>query len=96
MRYATLPVVKFRGGIYQIVSDYDPATDSGNGFVYADYFPRALADSVRRANELYRQPFLWSQLGARAQKVDMSWHESATAFTKLYANLLRHRTAGSA
>jgi starch synthase len=96
MRYATLPVVKFRGGIYQIVSDYDPATDSGNGFVYSDYFPRALADSVRRANELYRQPVLWSQLAARAQKVDMSWHESATAFTKLYANLLRHRNAGSA
>jgi starch synthase len=96
MRYATLPVVKFRGGIYQIVSDYDPATDSGNGFVYSDYFPRALADSLRRANELYRQPVLWSQLGARAQKVDLSWHESATAFTKLYANLLRHRTAGSA
>jgi starch synthase len=96
MRYATLPVVKFRGGIYQIVSDYDPATDSGNGFVYSDYFPRALADSVRRANELYRQPALWSQLATRAQKVDMSWHESATAFTKLYANLLRHRTTGSA
>jgi starch synthase len=96
MRYATLPVVKFRGGIYQIVSDYDPATDSGNGFVYSDYFPRALADSVRRANEVFRQPALWSQLATRAQKVDMSWHESATAFTKLYANLLRHRTTGSA
>jgi starch synthase len=96
MRYATLPVVKYRGGVHQIVSDYDPANDSGNGFIYSDYFPRALADSVRRASELYRQPVIWSQLAARAQKVDMSWHESATEFTKLFANLLRHRTAGSA
>ena len=96
MRYATLPVVKYRGGVHQIVSDYDPANDSGNGFIYSDYFPRALADSVRRASELHRQPVIWSQLAARAQNVDMSWHESATEFTKLFANLLRHRTAGSA
>jgi len=96
MRYATLPVAKFRGGINQIVSDYDPATDSGNGFIYSDLSPRALPDSIRRVNELYQRPDLWSQLAARAQKIDMSWHESAAAFTKLYGNLLRHRTPGSA
>jgi starch synthase len=96
MRYATLPVVKFRGGVNQVVSDYDPATDSGNGFIYSEHSPRALPDSIRRANELYQRPDLWSQLAARAQRIDMSWHESSAAFTKLYANLLRHRTPGSA
>jgi starch synthase len=88
-----LPVVKSRGGVHQIVSDYDPGADAGNGLIYSDHSPRALLDSVRRANELYQQPDLWSRLAARAQKVDMSWVESATAFTRLYANLLRHRTA---
>jgi starch synthase len=96
MRYAALPVVKSRGGVHQIVSDYDPATDSGNGLIYYDHFPRALLDSVRRAYELHQQPALWSQLAARAQKVDMSWVESAAAFTDLYANLLRHQTPASA
>ena len=96
MRYATLPVVSFRGGVHQVVSDYDPTTDSGNGFIYCEHFRRALPDSVRRVNELYQQPDLWSQLAARAQKIDMSWHESAAAFTKLFANLLRHRTPAPA
>jgi starch synthase len=95
MRYATLPVVKYRGGIYQIICDCDPMTDSGNGFIYCDQSPGALPDSVRRVNELYQQGDLWAKLAARAQRLDMSWHESATAFTKLYANLLRHRTPGS-
>jgi starch synthase len=88
--------VKFRGGVNQVVSDYDPATDSGNGFIYSEHSPRALPDSIRRANELYQRPELWSQLAARAERIDMSWHESSAAFTKLYANLLRHRTPGSA
>jgi starch synthase len=96
MRYAALPVVKFRGGVNQVVTDYDPATDAGNGFIYSEHSRRALPDSVRRVNELFQRPDLWSQLAARAQKVDMSWHESAAAFTKLYANLLRYRTPGSA
>jgi len=33
-------------------------------------------------------------LMARAQKVDMSWAESAKAFTRLYAELLRHQVTG--
>jgi starch synthase len=96
MRYATLPVVKSRGGVHQIVSDYDPETGSGNGLIYFNHSPRAVLDSVRRANDLYQQRHLWSQLVARAQKVDMSWGESATAFARLYANLLRHRNASAA
>jgi starch synthase len=91
-----LPVVKSRGGVHQIVSDYDPETGSGNGLIYFNHSPRAVLDSVRRANDLYQQHDLWSQLAARAQKVDMSWGESATAFARLYANLLRHRNASAA
>jgi starch synthase len=95
MRYATVPVVKSRGGVHQIVSDYDPETDAGNGFIYYDYSPKALFNSMRRASELYQQTNIWSQLMARAQKVDMSWTESATAFTRLYAELLRHQTVAA-
>jgi starch synthase len=94
MRYAAVPVVKSRGGVHQIISDYDPDADSGNGFIYYDYAPKALFDSVGRANEIYQQTDIWSQLMARAQKVDMSWAESAKAFTRLYAELLRHQVTG--
>jgi starch synthase len=91
MRYGTLPIVKTHGGVHQLVSDYDPATDSGCGFVYHDHSPMALWDSIRRANQLYRRADEWKKLADRAKTLDFSWRESANAFAKLYANLLRHR-----
>ncbi len=91
MRYGTLPIVRMRGGVRQLVSDYDPVSDSGSGFVYADRSPMALWDSIRRAKQLYHEPEAWTKLASRAQAVDFSWAESAKAFAKLYANLLRHR-----
>ena len=91
MRYGTLPIVKTHGGVHQLVSDYDPATESGSGFVYHDHSPMALWDSIRRANQLYRRSDEWKKLADRAKALDFSWTESANAFAKLYANLLRHR-----
>jgi starch synthase len=91
MRYGTLPIVKTHGGVHQLVSDYDPATDGGCGFLYQDHSPMALWDSIRRANQLYRNSNEWEKLANRAKALDFSWKESAKAFAKLYANLLRHR-----
>ena len=96
MRYGTLPIVRMRGGVHQLVSDYDPVSDSGCGFVYSNPSPMALWDSIRRAIQVYQQPEEWTRLVHRAQAVDLSWAESAKAFSKLYANLLRHRQAGAA
>jgi starch synthase len=91
MRYGALPIVRIRGGVRQLVSDYDPVTDSGSGFMYANHSQMALWDSIRRAKQLYREPEEWTKVVRRAQAVDFSWAESAKAFAKLYANLLRHR-----
>ena len=93
MRYGTLPIVKSRGGVYQIVADYDRGAGTGSGFVYAGDSSLALWDAVRRANELYQRPDEWSKLADRAKSIDFSWVESAKAFVKLYAGLLRHRPA---
>jgi starch synthase len=96
MRYGTLPIVRSRGGVRQLVSDYDPVSDSGSGFVYVNHSQMALWDSIRRAKQLYREPEAWKKVADRAQTVDFSWTESAKAFAKLYANLLRHRAPSPA
>src|SRR6202162_1927006 len=87
MRYGTLPIVKIQGGVHQLVSDYDPATEEGCGFLYYDHSPMALWDSIRRANPLYRRSEEWKKLAERAKSLDFSWRESAKEFIKLYANL---------
>jgi starch synthase len=91
MRYGTMPIVRTRGGVHQLVSDYDAATDTGCGFVYHDHSPMALWDSIRRADQLFRDLKEWEKLADRAKTLDFSWRESAKAFAKLYGNLLRHR-----
>jgi starch synthase len=91
MRYGTLPIVSARGGVRQLVSDYDPVSDSGSGFVYTNHAQMALWDSIRRAKQLYREPEAWTRLVQRAEAIDFSWTESAKAFVNLYANLLRYR-----
>jgi starch synthase len=96
MRYGTLPIVKTQGGVHQLVSDYDPASEGGCGFIYSNYSPMALWDSIRRANQLYQRPEEWKKLTERAKALDFSWRESAKAFAKLYANLLRHQEAAAA
>jgi starch synthase len=96
MRYGTLPIVKSNGGVHQIVSDYDPGADAGSGFVYIGKSALALWDAIRRANELYQCPDEWNKLANRAKSVDFSWAQSAKAFAKLYAGLLRHRPAKAA
>jgi starch synthase len=96
MRYGTLPIVKSNGGVHQIVVDYDPGADAGCGFVYIGKSPSALWDAIRRANELYQRPDEWYKLVSRAKSVDFSWTQSAQAFAKLYAGLLRHRPAKTA
>jgi starch synthase len=91
MRYGTVPIVKTHGGVQQLVSDYDPASEAGCGFIYYDHSPMALWDSIRRANQLFQQSEDWEKLENRAKNLDFSWAESAKAFAKLYANLLRHQ-----
>jgi starch synthase len=96
LRYGTLPIVKAHGGVHQLVSDYDPASEAGCGFMYNNHSSMALWDSTRRANHLFRRPEEWQKLAERARAVDFSWAQSAKAFAKLYANLLRHREATAA
>jgi starch synthase len=93
LKHGTLPIVRDRRGIRQIVSDFDPSTDTGYGFVYNGTSTEALWDAVHRAKSYYRQPAVWSKLVSRAKALDFSWTQSTKSFAKLYSHLLRHRAA---
>ena len=41
------------GGLHQIIQDYDPSTGSGNGFLFFDYSPEALWDTIGRAKKFF-------------------------------------------
>jgi starch synthase len=96
MRYGTVPIAGNRGGLRQIIVDFDPIQNEGSGLVYYRDHPEAIWDTVQRAFWLKRQPETWDKLVAGCQAVDFSWPASARSFAQLYADLLRHRQAASA
>ncbi|HBX22429.1 MAG TPA: starch synthase [Desulfotomaculum sp.] len=85
MRYGTIPVARATGGLADTVTDYNPVTGSGNGFVFAEYNSRALLDAIYRALKLYGQnPAAWRRLVRAAMEIDYSWARSAVEYLQLY------------
>jgi len=86
LRYGTIPIVRATGGLADTVSDVGANPKTGNGFVFTDYTPGALADAVRRAVEFYRMRRGWRPLQQRAMGRDLSWSASAQTYADLYKN----------
>jgi len=85
LRYGTIPVVRFTGGLADTVSDYDPLTGSGNGFGFFEYSSDAMKKAIFRALKLYRdEPEKWYKLVRNVMELDFSWARSAVEYLQLY------------
>jgi starch synthase len=88
LKYGALPVARVTGGIQEIVEDYDPATDSGYGFLCYEYSSEAFWDAIKRARQLFRDRRLWTRLLKRAMACNFSWDVSARRYEALYQELV--------
>lgn len=99
LRYGTIPVVRATGGLADTVTEFNPVTLSGNGFVFTEYSGRELYSAIVRALKLYRdQPETWQRLVRNAMLLDYSWARSAVEYLQLYReaisrNMVALRTA---
>ncbi|HBC92157.1 MAG TPA: starch synthase, partial [Pelotomaculum sp.] len=92
LRYGTIPIVRFTGGLADTVNDYNPATGSGNGFGFSEYSGMALLHAIKKALQLYReQPEQWQYLVKNAMELDFSWARSGVEYLQLYQEAItRH------
>ena len=88
LKYGALPVARATGGIQEIIEDYDPSLDRGYGFLCYRYSSEAFWDSIKRAEEVFRDPAVWSELMQRAMERDFSWAQSAERYQQLYGELI--------
>jgi starch synthase len=88
LRYGALPVARATGGIQEIIEDYDPAANSGYGFLCYRYSSDAFWDAIKRAREVFRQRDVWTGLMERAMERNFSWAESAQRYEELYRELV--------
>ncbi len=94
LRYGALPIVRATGGLADTVHDFDwDARPNGNGFVFEEYSPDALIQTIRRAVHTWQHPDWRKRLLTRALSSDFSWRVSAQAYAALYADALSARAA---
>jgi starch synthase len=88
LRYGTIPIVRFTGGLADTIQDYDPETGRGNGFVFRDYNAEALVEAIQRALNVYQDRTTWTKLVRNAMRQDFSWSVSAKKYIALYKKII--------
>lgn len=88
-RYGAIPVTRETGGLYDSIQGYreDDGTLRGNGFTFANYSSRELADCIGSAIDLWRREEKRNRLIRRIMQTDFSWNRSAMQYLKLYDSL---------
>ena len=81
-RYATLPVVRETGGLYDSIK---PFGAGGNGFTFASCNPYDMLYVVHEALDTYKNQDVWQGLMKKAATTDFSWLRSAEDYKRLYA-----------
>ncbi|MBU0707003.1 glycogen synthase [Patescibacteria group bacterium] len=89
LRYGSVPIVNAVGGLVDTITDYDPTTKKGTGFVFKAYDPRYLLMAIARAIENYKHVEAWSDLVKHGMQQSYSWEIPAKNYVKLYNLALR-------
>ena len=84
-RYATVPVVRETGGLYDSIKPYKAG---GNGFTFASCNPYDMLYVIHEALETYKNKEEWKDLMKTAATTDFSWLRSAEDYKELYARTL--------
>lgn len=92
LRYGTLPVVHYVGGLADSVVD---ATDENidavraNGFHFKQPTAASFMTAIEHALTLYQDKAIWGQLIKTAMSADFSWEHSSETYIKLYRKLMK-------
>ena len=89
LRYGTPPIVRATGGLDDTVIDYDPRSQSGNGFKFTPATPAALDATWRRALTAWGSDENYPRLVRRGMQQDFSWGASAKSYRALYDQIAR-------
>ncbi len=84
--YATVPVVRSVGGLYDSIRTY--GEEGANGFRFDNYNAHELLFTVKRALEVYNDKKAWAALTASAKKSNFTWENSAKEYLAIYKNLI--------
>lgn len=90
LRYGTIPVVRYTGGLADTVFEYDPDKMEGNGFGFKDYRGADFLMACSRAIFYFKnKKDHWKRIIKNAMETDVSWDRSAKEYIKVYEEALK-------
>ncbi len=93
LRYGSIPIVRAIGGLGETISNYNPETGRGNGFIFHHYEEKELLMAIVRALENYKRKSAWQKLAKRAMRETYSWNLPAKRYIALYKKAVKiHNT----
>ena len=87
LKYGAAPIVRSTGGLKDTITDFDPATGTGNGFTFEEFQPAALTYAVKRATAVFHETRQWKRLIDNCFKADFSWARAAGEYLKWFEQL---------
>jgi starch synthase len=91
MRYGSIPIARKTGGLADTVKEFVPEEEKGNGFVFKEYNPFALFESIIQARTSYNFKESWKKLIKRAMEENFSWEKSAQEYIKVFKKTIKKR-----
>jgi len=88
LRYGTIPIVHSVGGLHDTITDFNPKTGRGNGFVFQTYDSRDLLVAITRAWSAYRYLDTWRDLIKHVMQQVYSWELPAKKYVQVYRKAL--------
>ena len=86
-RYATVPIVRETGGLYDSIKSYNEFTGEGNGFTFSNYNAHDMMYTIRRALSFYENKEEWNKIMKKAIREDFSWAASSKSYIELYDSI---------
>jgi starch synthase len=84
LRYGSVPIVHRTGGLADTITDFDPRTGVGTGFVFHNYTGPDLLMALTRSIETFKYPRVWEHLTWQAMRQSFSWELPAKQYVDLY------------
>ena len=91
LKYGTVPIVRKTGGLADSITDATSETikdGSGTGFVFEEYSPKALFETIGRAVNLFSKAATWRKIRENGMAKDFSWDASARMYEGLYRRMI--------
>lgn len=91
LRYGAVPIVRRTGGLSDIIIDFNPTTEKGNGFSFSTKDAWSLSSAIIVAMTTFQNKRLWKKLVANCLSEDFSWEKVAKIYRSWYCRTIEIR-----